>query len=153
MEFGPRALGNRSILAHPGDAGMKERLNLIIKHREAFRPFGASVLREHMAEFFEQDWASPFMLFITRVRADKIDAIPAVTHVNGSSRIQTVTPQDNGIYYELIRAFHERSGLPMVLNTSFNDSEPIVHTPEEAYRCFEESDMDCLALGSYLVER
>ncbi len=153
MEFGPRALGNRSILAHPGDPEMKDRLNLIIKHREPFRPFGASVLREHVGEFFEQDWSSPFMLFITRVRADKIGTIPAVTHVNGSSRIQTVTSEDNGIYYDLIRRFHELTGLPMLLNTSFNDSEPIVHTPDEALRCFEETEMDCLVIGSYLVER
>ncbi|MAE71443.1 MAG: hypothetical protein CME06_13370 [Gemmatimonadetes bacterium] len=153
MEFGPRALGNRSILAHPGDPEMKDRLNLIIKHREAFRPFGASVLREHMAEFFEQDWSSPFMLFIARVHAAKIDAIPAVVHVNGSSRIQTVTSEENGIYYDLIEAFRERTGLPMLLNTSFNDSEPIVHTPEEALRCFEDTDMDCLVIGGYLVEQ
>ncbi len=152
MEFGPRALGNRSILAHPGDPDMKDRLNSVIKHREAFRPFGASVLLEHAPEWFEHGGASPFMLLVDRVRDDKLGQIPAVTHINQTCRTQTVTREHNGMYYDVIDAFRQRTGIPMVLNTSFNDSEPIVHTPEEAYRCFAETGMDCLVIGRYLVE-
>jgi carbamoyltransferase len=153
MEFGPRALGNRSILAHPGDPGMKSRLNDVIKHREPWRPFGASVLLDRTGEFFEDPGPSPFMLLVHKIREDKLGAIPAVTHVNNTSRIQTVTAEHNGIYYDLIDAFREKTGIPMLLNTSFNDREPIVHTPEEAFRCFEESGMDCLVLNNYLVTR
>jgi len=153
MEFGPRALGNRSILAHPGDPGMKDRLNEVIKHREPWRPFGASVLLDRADEYFEEGCPSPFMLLVRRVREDKTGSIPAVTHANNTSRIQTVTQEHNGIYYDLIEAFRQETGIPMLLNTSFNDQEPIVHTPEEAFRCFEESGMDCLVLNNYLVEK
>jgi len=153
MEFGPRALGNRSILANPAAPGMKERLNAVIKHREAFRPFGASVLADRVGEYFVEDDESPFMLMVHTIRPDRQGSIPAVTHVNNTCRIQTVTAADNGIYHRLISAFAQQTGIPMLLNTSFNDSEPIVHKPEEAIRCWEESGMDCLVMGSYLVER
>lgn len=153
MEFGPRALGNRSILANPASPTMKDRLNRIIKHREDFRPFAASVLREHVAEWFEGVGDSPFMLEVGRLRGDRMGRIPAVTHANQTSRIQTVTPEHNGVYYDLIRAFHARTGLPMLLNTSFNEDEPIVHTPAEALRCFEDTGMDCLVMENLIVER
>ncbi len=153
MEFGPRALGNRSILAHPGDAAVKERLNLVIKHREPYRPFAASVLREHVEEWFDGIHESPFMLEVGHLKADKQGRIPAVTHANQTSRIQTVTREDNGVYYDLIAAFHERTGLPMVLNTSFNEDEPIVRTPAEALKCYEDSGMDCLVMENLIVER
>ena len=152
MEFGPRALGNRSILANPADPTIQGRVNNVIKHREPWRPFGASVLLEHVGDFFENPGPSPFMLQTYKVRQDKVGAIPAVTHVNCTSRIQTVT-QENGIYYDCIRAFHAKTGIPMVLNTSFNDSEPIVRTHEEAFRCFEESEMDCLVMESFFVSQ
>ena len=153
MEFGPRALGNRSILAHPGDASIKERLNRVIKHREPFRPFGASVLEERVGEHFEVDRPSPFMLMVYRIRDDKAAEIPAVTHVNQTCRIQTVSEATSPLYHALIEAFAARTGLPMVLNTSFNDSEPIVRSPEEASRCYEDSEMDALVMGSFLVAR
>ena len=152
MEFGPRALGNRSILANPAAPTMQDRLNRLIKRREGFRPFAASVLREHVEAWFEGVGDSPFMLEVGRLRAEKLGTIPAVTHVNGTTRIQTVTATD-GIYRELIAAFHERTGLPMVLNTSFNEDEPIVHTPAEALKCFEETGMDALVMGSFVLER
>jgi carbamoyltransferase len=152
MEFGPRALGNRSILANPSSPGMQDRLNLIIKRREPFRPFASSVLREEVGAFFEEDFESPFMQFVARVRPEKRALLPAVTHVNGTSRIQTVTKEDNGIYYDLIRKFRDMSGIPMVLNTSFNEDEPIVCSPEDAMRCFEGSEIDCLVFENFLVE-
>ncbi|MBM4390938.1 MAG: hypothetical protein FJ090_07425 [Deltaproteobacteria bacterium] len=153
MEFGPRALGNRSILAHPGLAEMKDRLNLVIKRREAYRPFAASVLREHVSDWFEGVGDSPFMLEVGRLREAHAGRVPAVTHDNGSTRIQTLTREENGVYHELVDAFRERTGLPMVLNTSFNEDEPIVRTPAEAYSCFEETGMDCLVMGNHLIER
>jgi carbamoyltransferase len=153
MEFGPRALGNRSILAHPGLPQTKQRLNDVIKHREAFRPFGASVLADQVGHFFEQESESPFMLMTHSIRPGVADRIPAVAHVNGTCRIQTVTAEHNGIYHQLISAFAARTGIPMVLNTSFNDTEPIVHKPEEALRCWTESGMDCLALGPFFLEK
>ena len=153
MEFGPRALGNRSILAHPGLPEMKDRLNLVIKRREAYRPFAASVLREHVGDWFEGVGDSPFMLEVGRLRQDKAGRIPAVTHVNQTTRVQTLTREENGIYHELVTAFHERTGIPMVLNTSFNEDEPIVRTPAEALRCYEETGMDCLVMEQLLVER
>jgi len=153
MEFGPRALGSRSILANPGIADMKERLNAVIKHREAFRPFGASVLADHVSEWFEEDAMSPFMLMVHTIQEDKRSRIPAVAHINNTCRIQTVTPDVDGIYHRLISAFNERTSIPMVLNTSFNDSEPIVNTPQEALDCYKGSGMDCLVMGPYFVER
>jgi len=152
-EFGPRALGNRSILANPADPGMKDHLNHVVKHREPFRPFGASVLRERVGEYFDFEGDSPYMLLVAKIRPDKLGSIPAVTHVNDTSRIQTVTPEHNGIYYDLIAEYHRQTGMPMVLNTSFNKKEPIVNTPAEALACFNDSGMDCLVMNDFLVER
>ena len=154
MEFGPRALGQRSILANPCHPPMKDILNERVKHREPFRPYGVSVLAERADEFFHLDRPSPFMLQVANVRDEVRDRIPAALHVNGTSRLQTVTEEDNGIYYRLIRAFADATGVPMVINTSFNDNnEPIVCTPEDAYACFAATGMDTLVMGSLLLEK
>ena len=153
MEWGPRALGNRSIVCDPRRADMKGILNRKIKRRESFRPFAPSVLREHVAEWFETDHDVPFMLQVYRVRADKRPLIPAVTHVDGSGRLQTVRRGQNPRYHRLIEAFHRRTGVPMVLNTSFNENEPVVCRPAEAVDCFLRTRMDALVLGDHLVER
>jgi carbamoyltransferase len=151
MEWGPRALGNRSILAHPGRADMKDILNARIKHREWFRPFAPSILAEYQHEYFEHDHPSPFMLHVYKIRPEMRKALSAVNHVDDTGRLQTVTREENPIYYDLISAFHRKTGLPVVLNTSFNENEPIVCTPEEAIDCFQRTRMDVLAIGPFLV--
>ena len=151
-EWGPRALGNRSIVADPRRAEMKEILNRRVKHREPFRPFAPSILEEDTAEWFEKDYPSPFMLMAYPVRAEKRDRIPAPTHVDGTGRLQTVSRDANPIYWELIDAFKKSTGVPVLLNTSFNDNEPMVNTPEEALSCYTRTEMDALAMGPYLVE-
>ena len=153
MEWGPRALGNRSILADPRRADMKDILNLKIKRRESFRPFAPSILREHVAEWFEVDDDVPFMMQVYPIRGAKRALIPAVTHVDGSGRLQTVTRDTNPRYYALIEAFRELTGVPMVLNTSFNENEPVVCKPAEALDCFLRTRMDVLVLGDWIVER
>jgi len=153
MEWGPRALGHRSILGDPRRADMKDILNRKIKRRESFRPFAPSVLREAVPEWFERDGDVPFMMQVYPIREEKRSLIPAVTHVDGSGRLQTVNEQDNGRYYRLIRAFAARTGVPMVLNTSFNENEPIVCTPEQALDCFLRTRMDVLVLGDHLIRR
>lgn len=152
MEFGPRALGNRSILADPTRPDMKDLLNKYVKFREEFRPFAPSVLAEHAATYFEDCTESPFMLFVYPVRPEKQSEVPAITHIDGTARVQTVTESANPRYYGLIKAFGELTGTPMLLNTSFNVmGEPIVHTPADAIRCFYSTGMDALALGDYLI--
>ena len=152
MEFGPRALGNRSILANPGSPAMKDALNHRVKHREPFRPFAPSVLLDRTPEFFDLHVPSPFMLLVADVRPDKRDALPAITHVDGTARLQTVAREDNPLYYDLIAAFADRTGLPVVLNTSFNvRGEPIVRSPADAYACFQHTDMDYVVLGDCVV--
>ena len=151
MEWGPRALGNRSILAHPGLPDMKDTLNARIKHREWFRPFAPSILAEFQSEYFAHDHPSPFMLHVYDIRPDKRERLCAVNHVDNTGRLQSVSRDENPLYYDLIKAFHRRSGLPVVLNTSFNENEPIVCTPEEAIDCFRRTKMDVLAIGSHLV--
>jgi carbamoyltransferase len=153
MEWGPRALGNRSILGDPRRGDMKELLNLKIKRRESFRPFAPSILREAVAEWFEVDDDVPFMTHVYPIREARRAAIPAVTHVDGSGRLQTVTREGNARYHALISAFRDISGVPMLLNTSFNESEPIVCTPAEALDCFVRTHMDCLVLGDRVVTR
>lgn len=153
MEWGPRALGNRSILGDPRRNDMKELLNLKIKRRESFRPFAPSILREAVADWFEVDDDVPFMTHVYPIRAERRKAIPAVTHVDGSGRLQTVTRECNPRYHRLISAFRDLTGVPMLLNTSFNESEPIVCTPGEALDCFVRTHMDCLVLGDYMVLR
>lgn len=153
MEWGPRALGNRSILGDPRRADMKDILNLKIKRRESFRPFAPSILREHVKDWFEIDSDVPFMLQVFQILEDKRREIPAVTHVNGSGRLQTVNSTQNERYYKLIKTFGEMTGVPILLNTSFNENEPVVCRPEEALNCFLRTKMDVLVLGDYVVER
>jgi carbamoyltransferase len=174
MEFGPRALGNRSILADPRDPQMQKKLNLKVKYRESFRPFAPSVLREHVSEWFDIDVDSPYMLMVAPVHEchrrettseeqqlfgiDKLNvprsSVPAVTHVDYSARVQTVHRETNPLYHDLIGRFHRLTGCPVLVNTSFNvRSEPIVCTPEDAFRCFMGSEIDVLAVGScYLIK-
>jgi carbamoyltransferase len=153
MEWGPRALGNRSILGDPRRADMKDILTLKIKRRESFRPFAPSVLREAVPEWFEQDADVPFMMQVFQIREAQRPRIPAVTHVDGSGRLQTVSRDANPRYYKLIEAFREQTGVPMVLNTSFNENEPVVCKPEEALDCFLRTKMDVLVLGDWMVKR
>jgi carbamoyltransferase len=153
MEWGPRALGNRSILGDPRRADMKSILNLKIKRRESFRPFAPSVLREAVTDWFIRDEDVPFMLQVIPIRPERQHQIPAVTHVDGTGRLQTVDRTSNPLYYALIEAFHRLTGVPMVLNTSFNENEPIVCRPEEALDCFLRTKMDRLVLGNQLVAR
>jgi carbamoyltransferase len=152
MEFGPRALGNRSIVADPRRAEMKDILNARIKKREPFRPFAPSILEEKLGEYFEQTHPAPTMLMVFQVREEKRDKIPAVTHVDGSGRLQTVAAGTNKRYHQLISDFERITGVPVVLNTSFNEDEPIVCTPSDAIDCFRKTKMDVLFLGNYMVE-
>ncbi|MFF3763622.1 carbamoyltransferase [Streptomyces sp. NPDC001922] len=151
-EFGPRALGHRSILADPRRAEMKDILNSKVKHREWFRPFAPAVLAHRAAEYFDLDIESPYMLIVAPVREDKRDEVPAITHVDGTARVQTLTPGANGSFYELVERFGELTSVPVVLNTSFNDrGEPIVETPQEALAFFGPSKLDYLFLEDFLV--
>ena len=152
-EWGPRALGNRSIVADPRRREMKEILNQRIKHREIFRPFAPSILAEATSAWFEKSHPSPFMTLAYSVRPEKRDIIPAPTHVDGTGRLQTVTREANPRYWSLIKAFEQLTGVPVVLNTSFNDNEPIVCRPEEALDCFQRTQMDALVLGDFLITR
>jgi len=153
MEWGPRALGNRSIVAHPGLPNMKDVLNARIKHREWFRPFAPSILADYQHEYFEHDHPSPFMLHVYKIRPEKRKALCAVNHVDDTGRLQTVTREENPLYYDLISAFHRKTGIPVILNTSFNENEPIVCTPEEAIDCFQRTRMDVLAIGPFFVTK
>ncbi len=153
MEWGPRALGNRSILADPRRAEMREILNTKIKRREAFRPFAPSILEKKAGEYFTQSHPSPFMLMAYSVRPEKRGVIPATTHIDGSGRLQTVSEGQNPLYYQLISAFERQTGVPVLLNTSFNENEPVVQRPEEALDCFLRTRMDFLAMGSYVITR
>ena len=152
-EWGPRALGNRSIVADPRRSEMKDILNRRIKHREIFRPFAPSILEEATSDYFEKSHASPFMTLAYAVRPEKREKIPAPTHVDGTGRLQTVTREANPRYHALISAFRDLTDVPVVLNTSFNDNEPIVCRPEEAIDCFQRTQMDALVLGDFLVTR
>jgi carbamoyltransferase len=153
MEFGPRALGNRSIVADPRRADMKEILNTRIKHRETYRPFAPSVLEEKAAEVFERSEPSPFMLMVYKVKPEQRTRIPAVTHVDDTGRLQTVSAATNPRYHALISEFERQTGVPLVLNTSFNEHEPIVATPGDALACYLKTRMDVLALGNWVLTR
>ena len=150
-EWGPRALGNRSILANPAITTMKETINQKIKRRESFRPFAPSVLKEEVATYFEQEVDSPFMMHVVKVKSEWVKRLPAVTHVDGTGRLQTVEQDNNPLYYALINSFRRKTGLGIVLNTSFNENEPIVDTPEQALDCFLRTDMDALCLGRHIL--
>jgi carbamoyltransferase len=153
MEWGPRALGNRSIITDPRRADMKEILNARIKHRESFRPFAPSIQLDRVGDYFDQTYPDPFMLKVYNVLPDKRGEIPAVTHVDGTGRLQTVDRGSAPLYWELIEAFRRRTGVPVLLNTSFNENEPIVCTPQEAIDCFLRTRMDALAVGRCLVTK
>jgi len=174
MEFGPRALGARSILGDPRSRAMQSVLNLKIKFRESFRPFAPTVLAEHVGDCFELDRESPYMLLVAQVQPNRLrdlsdeernaqgfdklkvirSDIPAITHVDNSARVQTVDKNDNPLYHRLIQRFHEKTGCPVIINTSFNvRGEPIVCSPQEAYTCFMRTRMDYLALGPFLLDK
>ena len=153
MEFGARALGNRSLLADPRRTDMRDIINLRIKFREKFRPFAPSILEEHVGEWFTIDEPTPYMEKVFPIRAEKREQIPAVTHVDGSGRLQTVSRRTNALYHALISEFFARTGVPILLNTSLNENEPIVRTPLEAIRCFLRTDMDAIAIGGHLIDR
>ena len=152
-EFGARALGCRSLVADPRRADMRDIINLKIKFREKFRPFAPSILADQVGEWFERDEPSPFMEKVFQIRPEKRPLIPAVTHVDGSGRLQTVTRDTNPRYYDLIQRFHARTGVPILLNTSLNENEPIVHTPSQAIDCFLRTQMDLILLDRVWVER
>ena len=152
MEWGPRALGNRSILADPRNAEMKYTLNEKIKHRESFRPFAPCILEEHLSEYFDIDIPSPYMLFVAPVK--KPEKIPAVTHVDGTGRLQTVSKDTNPLYYDLIKEFYKITDIPVLINTSMNvRGEPIVNTLEQAYNMIVKTDMDYTVMGDYIIKK
>jgi carbamoyltransferase len=174
MEFGPRALGSRSIIGDARNTEMQTKMNLKIKYRESFRPFAPTVLREKVSDWFELDRESPYMLLVAPVKKDKkINAddalkaakgfdklkvgrssIPAVTHVDYSARVQTIKREDNPLYYDLINEFFKRTGCPVIINTSFNvRGEPLVCSPQDAFRCFMRTEMDYLVMGRYLLDK
>jgi carbamoyltransferase len=153
MEWGPRALGNRSILVDPRRQKMKDTLNNCIKHREPFRPFAPAVLEEKAGEYFADVHPSPFMLFTHRVKPEKRNIIPAPTHVDGTARLQTVNQRENPLFWKLIKEFEKITGVPVLLNTSFNENEPIVCRPKEALECFLKTRMDTLVMGSFIIKK
>jgi carbamoyltransferase len=153
MEWGPRALGNRSLLADPRREDIREVINAKVKLREPFRPFAPSVLQEHAAEYFDCTTPSPFMLFTVPVLASAKGLLPAVSHIDGTARVQTVDRESNPRYRALLEAFQRKTGVPILLNTSFNVNEPIVCTPQDAVQCFARTQVDWLVLGNLLVKR
>ena len=171
MEFGPRALGHRSILGDPRSPHMQSALNLKVKFRESFRPFAPAVLRERAAEFFKLDEESPYMLLVAPIHpSQRLETsptatglerlkqlrsrLPAVTHVDDSARVQTVTAEQNPLFYAIIKRFEAKTGCPVLMNTSFNvRGEPVVCSPDDAYRCFVNTEIDFLAIGNFLLER
>jgi len=152
-EFGPRALGARSIIADPRRKDAKDLLNAKIKRRESFRPFAPSILKEYVPEYFEVTDEVPFMEKVFPIRKDKQHSIPAVTHADGTGRLQTVDKNVTPRYYALIEAFRKKTGVPILLNTSFNENEPIVNSPQDALECFLRTNMDMLVLENCIVER
>ncbi len=150
-EWGPRALGNRSIMANPAVSTMKDTINAKIKRRESFRPFAPSVLKEDVSTYFEQTVDSPFMMHVVKICPEWRERLPAVTHVDGTGRLQSVEKESNPLYHKLISAFKRRTGIGLVLNTSFNENEPVVDTPQQAFDCFNRTDMDALCLGRYVL--
>jgi carbamoyltransferase len=153
-EYGPRALGNRSILCNAAVKDMKDVLNNRVKHRESWRPFAAAILRERMHEYFELEEESPFMLLVAPVKKEKQSEVPSIVHIDGTCRVQSVTREANGRYYDLIQEFANITGIPLILNTSFNlGGDPIVETPDDTIRCFLATHMDYLVLEDYLIQK
>ena len=153
MEFGPRALGGRSILADPRRHDMKDILNRRIKYREPFRPFCPSILAEETGNYFEIDYPSPFMVQAYKIKPGRRDSLPAITHADGTGRLQTVEKDVSPLYWNLIDNFRRITGVPILINTSFNENEPIVHLPSQAIDCFLRTQMDVLAIGPYLLRK
>ena len=154
LEWGPRALGHRSILGDARNPKMRDIINIKIKKREGFRPFAPSVLEEDVGRYFEIDRPSPHMLLVAPVRSDAPQALPSITHVDGSARIQTIRRDQDPRYYDLIKTFKANTGCSVIINTSMNvRGEPIVNTPEDAYRCFMRTDMDAIAMGPFLLHK
>jgi carbamoyltransferase len=153
MEWGPRALGNRSILAHPGRADMKDVLNSRIKHRETFRPFAPAILAERQHDVFEHDHPSPYMLHVYKIRPEWRERLCTVNHADNTGRLQSVAREENALYYDVIKAFDRRTGIPVVVNTSFNENEPIVATPAQAIDCYLRTKMDVLVIGSFICRK
>ena len=153
MEWGPRALGNRSILADARNPNIKDIINSKIKRRESFRPFAPSILANHVKEWFEIDKEVPFMSEVYSMLETKRDILPGITHVDGTGRLQTVSEENNAKYYLLIKNFYEKTGVPIILNTSFNENEPIVQTPAEAIDCFTRTNMDVLVIEDWIITR
>jgi carbamoyltransferase len=152
-EWGPRALGNRSILCHPGWPGMKATLNARIKNREPFRPFAPAVRAEKLSTCFQGSHEVPFMIVVYKVRPEWRERLSAVTHEDGTGRVQSVSRENNPLYYDLISAFERKTNVPVLLNTSFNENEPIVHTPAQAIDCFARTRMEALGIGSFWLEK
>ena len=153
MEWGPRALGNRSILGDARNPNMKDILNLKIKRRESFRPFAPSILIEDVGDWFEVNEDVPYMSEVYKIKNDKRSLLPAVNHVNNTGRLQTVSSKDNLLYYKLISEFKKKTGVPIILNTSFNENEPIVRTPDEALSCYQRTKMDILVMQNWFISR
>ena len=154
MEFGPRALGNRSILADPQNVNAQDLINHRVKFRESFRPFAPAIMEEHVASYFELDCSSPYMLLVAPVRPEKRSLIPAVTHIDGSARIQTVNPTQNLKFHRLLEEFHKLTGCPILLNTSFNvRGEPIVESPRQAFQCFMATGLDFLIIENFFLDK
>ena len=153
MEWGPRALGNRSILADARNPKIKEIINSKIKRRESFRPFAPSILREFTKEWFEIDKEVPFMSEVYSILKNKRDILPGITHVDGTGRLQTVSKKENEKFYKLIQKFYEKTNVPIILNTSFNENEPIVQSPQEAINCFIRTNMDVLIIENWIIKR
>jgi carbamoyltransferase len=151
MEFGPRALGNRSILADPRRSDMKDILNSRIKHREHFRPFCPSIRAERTSDFFETSYPAPFMVSAYRIRPERRAEVPAITHNDGTGRLQTVEKDQNPLYWKLLSRFEALTGVPILLNTSFNENEPVVNQPSEALDCFLRTNMDVLVMGPFVL--
>ena len=151
MEFGPRALGNRSILADPRNPKMKDIINSKIKRRESFRPFAPSVLAEHQNEWFNSEFISPYMSTVGEVKKNKIEFVPAITHIDGTARFQSVDLETNNRFYRLINEFYKITDVPIILNTSFNENEPIVMKPEEAIDCLLRTDMDAVFINNFII--
>lgn len=150
-EWGPRALGNRSILADPTQPQMKELINAKIKRREMFRPFAPTVTRRAVSTYFEQDVFSPFMMHVVKIRPEFRERLPSVTHVDGTGRLQSIERETNQLYHDLIEELGKLSGIPIVLNTSFNENEPVVDTPDQALACFTRTGLDALVLGTHVI--
>ena len=153
FEWGPRALGNRSIIVDPRIDNMKDLLNKKIKKRESFRPFAPSILKEEVTNWFENDEHVPFMTHVIKIKKEKRHLIPAVTHKDGTGRLQTVTKDFNKRYYNIIKSFFKQTKIPMILNTSFNENEPIVNTPQQALDCFLRTKMDIVVLENHVLSR